>query len=481
MRFMQKGSHIGKIVVTMPRHPETLPARLRTPAFRLPRDASYILVGGLGGLGQAISIWMAEAGAAEIIFISRSATSRSYDTFLKELKAIGCDAIMVGGSVNNKENLRRAVRAASHRIGGVMQMSMVLNDTKLLDMSFKDWSHTVDTKVLGTWNLHNVLEEEAQGNVDFFLLFSSYSGLVGHWGQANYAAANTFLDAFTQYRHSNGLASATLDVGVMEDIGYVSRNAHVLGHFYKTSTHVLREKDLLDGIQLLLQRSAPLNNTGGHEYVNQAQIGLGVRSTQPLDAPNNRTVWKNDLRMAGYRNIEGRNVTATRSGNDQLKEFLSNVAADPGCLDTETSTDFLAREVGRTVLGFMLKDVDDSDLAGLDVRQSLKDIGVDSLVGIELRNWFRQSLGLDVSVIQLMESPSLLVLGARVGRMLKEKATGFSETNENNMISATLQAQLEAEAGAELEPEPELASRCLGRGSEAPSHPLSSPLNLQWA
>ncbi|XXH01910.1 hypothetical protein Hte_008272 [Hypoxylon texense] len=430
MRFMQKGSHIGKIVVTMPDHPETLPAQSRTPAFRLPRDASYVLVGGLGGLGQAIAIWMAEAGAAEIIFLSRSAASKSYDAFLKELEAIGCNAIMVSGSVNSKEDVRRAVRAASYRIGGVMQMSMVLNDIKLLDMPFKDWTSTVDTKVLGTWNLHNVLGEEAQEDVDFFLLFSSYSGLVGHWGQANYAAANTFLDAFTQYRHSNGLASATVDVGVMEDIGYVSRNAHVLGHFHKTSTHVLREKDLLDAIQLLLQRSAPRQKSGGHAYVNKAQIGLGVRSTQPLDAPNNRTVWKNDRRMAGYRNMEGGNASATRSGNDQLKEFLSEVAMDPGRFDTETSIEFLAREVGRTVLGFMLKDIGDDDLAGLDVLQSLKDIGVDSLVGIELRNWFRQSLGLEVSVIQLMESPSLLALGAQVGQMLKENVMGLSQANK---------------------------------------------------
>ncbi|KAI1374100.1 hypothetical protein F4677DRAFT_427124 [Hypoxylon crocopeplum] len=430
MRFMQKGNHIGKIVVTMPDHVQDLLAQSRRPAFCLLGDASYILVGGLGGLGQAIAIWMAEAGAREIIFLSRSATSRSYDAFLKELNAIGCNPVLVGGSVSSKEDVRRAVRAASHKIGGIIQMSMVLNDIKLLDMPFKDWADTVDTKVLGTWNLHAVLEEERQKDVDFFLLFSSYSGLVGHWGQANYAAANTFLDAFTQYRHSKGLTSATVDVGVMEDIGYVSRNANVLGHFHKTSTHVLREKDLLDAVQLLLQRSTPPKETGGRAYVNKAQIGLGVRSTQPLDSPNNRTVWKNDRRMAGYRNMEGGSAAASSSGNDQLKEFLSNAATDPGYLDTEASADFLAREVGRTLLGFMLRDAGNDDLAGLDVRQSLKDIGVDSLVGIELRNWFRQSLALEVTVIQLMESPSLLALGARVGQMLKERVMGPAQANK---------------------------------------------------
>ncbi|KAI2627830.1 hypothetical protein GGR54DRAFT_636951 [Hypoxylon sp. NC1633] len=430
MRFMQKGSHIGKIVITMPNNAEDLSVQRRKTTFRLPRDASYILVGGLGGLGQAIAVWMAEAGAREIIFLSRSAASKPYDGFLKELRAIGCNPVLVGGSVNSKEDVRRAVRAASHRIGGVIQMSMVLNDIKLLDMSFGDWTGTVDTKVLGTWNLHNVLKEERQDQVDYFLLFSSYSGLVGHWGQANYAAANTFLDAFTQYRHANGLASATVDVGVMEDIGYVSRNVSVLGHFHKTSTHVLREKDLLDAVQLLFQRSAPPEESGCRAYVNKSQIGLGVRSTQLLDNPNNRTVWKNDRRMAGYRNMEGGSAATASSGNDQLKEFLSDAATDPGCLDTEASADFLAREVGRTILGFMLKDIGDDESASLDVNLSLKDLGVDSLVGIELRNWFRQSLGLEVTVIQLMESPSLLALGARVAQMLKERVMGPSQANK---------------------------------------------------
>ena len=65
MRFMQKGNHIGKIVVTMPQNPEELPTKSKKPIFKLREDASYLLVGGLGGLGQAIAVWMAEAGVKE--------------------------------------------------------------------------------------------------------------------------------------------------------------------------------------------------------------------------------------------------------------------------------------------------------------------------------------------------------------------------------------------------------------------------------
>ncbi|KAK2052271.1 hypothetical protein LY76DRAFT_671662 [Colletotrichum caudatum] len=430
MRYMQKGVHIGKIVVNMPVDAEQLIAQPKRAGFNLPKEASYILVGGLGGLGQAIAVWMAEAGATEIIFMSRSASRGAHEQFLGELQAMGCNPILVAGSVSVKEDVRRAVRAARYQIGGVINMSMVLNDIRLLDMPFNDWAATVEPKVLGTWNLHEVLEEESQKNVDFFLLFSSYSGLVGHWGQSNYAAANTFLDAF----------SATVDVGVMEDIGYVSRNANVLGHFHKTSTHVLREQDLLDTIQLLLQRgksrAAKVSGPGGG-FASKSQIGIGVRSTLPLDSPQNRTVWKNDIRMAAYRNLEAEESGAGKSGagNGELKEFLASSARDPSGLDADAAADFLAREVGRTLYGFMLRDAGDDDIAALDVTQSLKDIGVDSLVGIELRNWFRQALSLEVTVLQMMEAPSLFALGLRMAQMLKEKFTGHAGANEDYLAT----------------------------------------------
>lgn len=301
-------------------------------------------------------------------------------------------------------------------------------DINLAEMSFDSWSSTVDTKVLGTWNLHEVLLEESQA-VDFFIMFSSYSGLVGHWGQANYAAANTFLDAFTQYRHSLGLAGATVDVGVMEDIGYVSQKPEILSHFHKTCTHVLRDSDLMDAIHLLIARGGRSTATVSTDckatsapdtYVSKDQLILGVRSTQRLDAPHNRTVWKHDRRMAAYRNIEGgEGASASGTGNDELKEFLANVARDPASLDDVASAEFLARQVGRTVLGFVMQDVADGD--DVDVSQSLRQMGVDSLVAMEVRNWIRQMLSLEIPVMQLMEAPSLLNLGSRSARLLKER------------------------------------------------------------
>jgi len=291
-------------------------------------------------------------------------------------------------------------------------------------MSIDEWQAAVAPKVQGTWNLHSILVKEQQP-VDFFLLLSSWSGLVGLPGQANYASANAFLDAFTQYRHSQGLPSATVDIGVMEDIGYVSRNAHVLDYFHMTSTHVLYEQDLLDSLQLLIARSTRLssNNTdngyssiGGYEYVNKAQLALGLRSTQPLSAPNNRLVWKRDPRMAFHRNIESQASTTLISSNEALKQFLKDASRNPSMLDGADGSTLLASEIGKTLLGFMMRNEET-----LDLNLGLSATGVDSLVAIELRNWIRQTLGVDVTVLEILASESLLALGMRTVELLAVK------------------------------------------------------------
>ena len=146
MRFMQKGNHIGKIVVTLPENPEELPTQSKKPVFELCENASYLLVGGLGGLGQAIAVWMAESGAKEgelllrelsvkpsrltrdlVIFLSRSAGApEKYANVVQELKALGCSAIMVSGSVISEKDVERAIKMATKPVRGVIQASMVL-------------------------------------------------------------------------------------------------------------------------------------------------------------------------------------------------------------------------------------------------------------------------------------------------------------------------------------------------------------------
>ena len=126
-RYMQKGQHIGKIVVKMPTDPHELQTTAVKRELRLRQDASYLLVGGLGGLGRAIATWMVECGAQKLIFLSRSAGKSGEDqAFFRELEMQGCSAQAFAGSVSELTDVKYVVKHASAPVAGVMHMSMVL-------------------------------------------------------------------------------------------------------------------------------------------------------------------------------------------------------------------------------------------------------------------------------------------------------------------------------------------------------------------
>ena len=294
-------------------------------------------------------------------------------------------------------------------------------------MTFDQWQTALLPKVKGTWNLHEALLAQKQP-LDFFFLFSSVSGIGGQWGQANYASGNTFLDAFVQYRHSLGLPASVLDIGAMEDVGYLSQNSSILEALRATSLHTLHEQDLLDSLQLMIDRSNPPQHTrvpatASHpmktaSYINPSQVAIGVRSTLPLSAPNNRTIWKKDPRMAVYRNLEtlGAGNAGPSSNEEGLKQFLRDASKNPALLDLPESIAFLAKEAGTTLFGFMMRSEEEPSL---DV--PLASLGVDSLVSIELRNWFRQRVGAEFTVLEVVNSNSVTHLGEQAAAKLKEK------------------------------------------------------------
>lgn len=284
-----------------------------------------------------------------------------------------------------------------------------LQDRAIDAMTYTDWYEAIRPKIDGTWNLHNALLSSTTHRppLEFFIMFSSTSGIMGQYGQANYAAANSFLDAFAQYRRSLGLAASVIDLGVMEDIGFVAESASLIDYFKQLSANLLSEEDMLDAVRLAVARSFP--STGGTKvqgggYRNTSQIGTGVLSQLPLSDSNNRIIWKRDRRFAVYRTIESA-AAASSSSNEGLRAFLAQLAASSSHQQAEEAIEFIAREIGNTLYGFMMKSAEDMEL---DL--PLAGLGLDSLVGIELRNWCRQQLGFEVSILEIMQS-SLRDLG----------------------------------------------------------------------
>ena len=155
-RYMQKGTHIGRIGISM-RGPtdevsQNFTITKKARRLKMAQFGSYILVGGLGGLGRAVATWMADAGAKEIIFMARSAgTDPEHHVFAEELLSMGCTAKFVKGDVTKVEDVDRALKTCSLPLKGIHQMTMVLRDQSFPKMTFDDWTRCVAPKVTGTW------------------------------------------------------------------------------------------------------------------------------------------------------------------------------------------------------------------------------------------------------------------------------------------------------------------------------------------
>jgi KR domain/Phosphopantetheine attachment site len=258
--------------------------------------------------------------------------------------------------------------------------------------------------------------------LDFFFLFSSAGAMSGQWGQANYNAGNTFLDAFVQYRHSLGLPASTVNIGVIEDIGYVSRNQEVFDSLRATAQYMLGEKELLESIGLMLKRSHPSydskrsSSSGVRRYVNASQIGIGMRSVLPITSPSNRTIWRKDPRMLVYRNLETHETSSDSSGDGELNQFLKEISSNMALLKSPSSALLLAREIGKTLYGFMMRNEEEADLTA-----PLATMGIDSLISIELRNWMRRKVGVELTVLEIVRAENVGQLGEHAQAKLVEK------------------------------------------------------------
>ncbi|UZP34413.1 hypothetical protein NXS19_002229 [Fusarium pseudograminearum] len=281
---MQQGVHLGKIVVSMDTTVGTkLEVESRKQLVTMDPSASYLLVGGLGGLGRSISRWMIQRGARHLIYLSRTAgTNEKHLDVQQELESLGCKVDFVQGSINKLDDVNDAVARADGRLKGVLQMSMVLADQSFSRMTMDEWNMAVDPKITGTWNLHNATMS-VNADLDFFILFSSLSGVIGQPGQVNYAGANTFLDAFSKYRKGLGLPACSIDIGAVEEVGYLAENQSIMQKLKVTGFNgTVSEHEFLDALGAAMAKTSD-------------DFCLGFRPDVSLSDPSNRSLWKRTL------------------------------------------------------------------------------------------------------------------------------------------------------------------------------------------
>ncbi|MFI5510329.1 sulfolipid-1 biosynthesis phthioceranic/hydroxyphthioceranic acid synthase [Mycobacterium sp. NPDC051804] len=219
IRVMSGAQHTGKLVLDVPHsgssHVTVPPEQVQV--FR--PDSSYIITGGLGGLGLFLAEKMAAAGCGRIVLTSRSQPNQATLETIECIRAIGADVVVECGDISERETADRVVATATATglpVRGVLHAAAVIEDATLTNITdeliTRDWA----AKVFGAWNMHAATAAQP---LDWFCVFSSAAALVGSPGQGAYAAANSWLDAFTAWRRAQGLPGTAIAWGAWGQIG----------------------------------------------------------------------------------------------------------------------------------------------------------------------------------------------------------------------------------------------------------------------
>jgi acyl transferase domain-containing protein/acyl carrier protein len=215
-RALASGDLIGRLALTFPPVGQRLRVHAPTPENVVRDGAAYIVTGGTRGLGLEAARWLAEAGAGRVVLGGRGDLAPDAATVLDAVADTGCEVEVVRGDVTDPETVRRLVAAAGVELRGVLHTAVVLDDAPLTAMTPDKLARVWHPKVTGLLNLHHATEGLP---LDWFVVFSSMSAVLGNPGQANYAAAGCWVDAFARWRQDRGLPTLSVDWGAWGEAG----------------------------------------------------------------------------------------------------------------------------------------------------------------------------------------------------------------------------------------------------------------------
>lgn len=402
MRQMQGGQHVGKLVL-VPHEGDKVKVVKRLPPISLDnKDATYLISGGLGGIGRAIAEWMIVQGAKNIVLVSRHASSHSAAAgLLQQAETAGCRLCIRDCDVADEKSILQLIQHCAAdglpTFRGVVNGAMVLDDTVMERMTYDQWDNGVRPKINGSRNIHNHLP-----GLSFYIMLSSVAGVAGHMSQANYATGNTFQDALARHRTAHGQPAVTIDLGAVRSVGYVAD----------------REAS---GDERLRAR---VENVGFGSVDIEAVLGLveaAIRNplraspedSQIIVGPNfhafaTESSMRNDRRFGTLRI-----ASQLQAGAVQNTKSASSTAALSQALNAVTTLD-QGTQVLVDAIGPKLADIFSIPVTDIDPDLPISRYGVDSLVAVELRNWLSIGVKAKVSVFEILQSASLTEFAALV-------------------------------------------------------------------
>jgi len=388
-RYMAQGKHIGKVVVSL-RNAEVVvtPPPKKQISFRA--DATYLITGGLGGFGLSVAQWLVGRGARHLVLLGRRAPSPQAKSEIDLMKESGAEVVVANADVTVESDVAAVLADIARSmppLRGVFHAAMVLDDALIHQFNEERMRTAMAPKAVGAWILHS---HTINLSLDMFVMFSSFSSIIGTTRQGNYVAGNAFLDALAHHRRSMDLCALTINWGVVAGAGYVAQNADLGQKLEQFGFRSLPVQQMLRILGILLQEKAIRVGVGRLNWQQLAKmhmIGTSPRFTYLV-----KPVLTDDIGGAGAWLIDA--VMAVEPSERQ--KFLEKYIREQ-----------LARVLGASP-------------AKIDVDKPLINLGLDSLMAVEIGNRMQSELGVSIPPVKFMEG----LTAAGMAQYLIEQLTG---------------------------------------------------------
>ena len=392
--FRSGKRYVARLVPSQPPEPQAV--------MTLGSSGTYLITGGLGALGLKIAEWMVEQGARYLVLTGRSGASTRAQETITCIKQTGAKVLVAQADVSDEKDMARVleqVKASMPPLQGVVHAAGVVGYQAIQDMDLNTLKSVLRPKVLGTWILHKLTQEM---NLDFFVGFSSIASVWGSKGQAHYAAANHFIDALAYYRQGLGLPALSVNWGPWAEAGMAS-SEEAQQWLTRMGVKALRPEENLTALGVLL---------GGNPQTTVANVDW--------------TRFKGIYEARGQRPLLEKIETQQREPDlQQQKEQRSEILQK-----LETA---LESERGDLLIAYLQTEV----AAVLKLESQLPDqergffeIGMDSLMAVELKERLEASLGSTLPATLAFESPTIKDMAEYLGR----EVLGWKPVTDNALL-----------------------------------------------
>ncbi len=380
-RLMAQGKHTGKVIVSFPGPFVPRRAEPLAPGFAVKQDGAYLITGAFGGFGKVLATWLADCGARHLVLSSRKgAATPDAVEFVENLRGRSVEVQVVradAGSAADVKLLLKEIAAQGHELKGVFHLAMVIDDAPMASLTRERMHSVLAPKAYGAWLLH---EGTSSMKLDCFVMFSSVSSIFGNPAQANYAAANAFLDALAHHRQSAGLPALVINWGALGGEGYVARNERVAEFLSRQGTTALSPR----------------------EVVGLMETFLAAGATQAMALRVDWSKWRQSFRSSQETPLLERVFAAGVEGAESSSGAKS---------DWRRKIESAVPEERAEIVGHAVRDVVGSVLRvkpeGLRDDQPLTDLGLDSLMAVEIENSIESAIGVALPPASLMRARTI--------------------------------------------------------------------------